>query len=86
MCGHVWNKVYILGRSPIYVDTTWMSRGSFKIAQRKPNEQKRKREIRQNKRDHKTHNHNMDYFDFTYSDLMKQGEYRFTTQRKLIKK
>jgi len=85
--GHVWTKVHVTGRPPLYVDTTWMSRGTFNIGQwRHHNEQKRKREIRQNKRNHKSHNYEMDYFDFSYADLTRQGEYRFTNQRQLIKK
>ncbi|MDY6407838.1 MAG: transglutaminase-like domain-containing protein [Pseudomonadota bacterium] len=84
--GHVWTKVNVLERSPIYVDTTWMSRGGFNITQRRHSEQRRKREIRQNKRDHKSHTYQMDYFDFAYSDLAKHGEYRFTRNRQLIKK
>ena len=84
--GHVWTKIYIPGRQPLYVDTTWMARGTFGGGKHGRTEQARKREIRQNKRENKAYHHNMNYFDFTYSDLMSQGEYRFTTQRQLIKR
>ena len=84
--GHVWTKVHIPGRQPLYVDTTWMARGTFGGGKRGRTEQARKREIRQNKRENKSYTHSLNYFDFTYSDLMKQGEYRFTSQRQLIKK
>ena len=84
--GHVWNKVYIPGKPSIYVDTTWMSRGRFYLNQRRHTEIKRKQEIRKTKREHKSHDYNMDYFDFNYSDLMRQGEYRFNDTRQLIQK
>ena len=83
--GHVWTKVHIPGRQPLYVDTTWMSRGHFEI-KRHHTEQSRRQEIRRNKRTHKSNNYEMTYFDFTYNDLMRQGEYRFTNSRQLIKR
>lgn len=84
--GHVWTKVRILGKEPLYVDTTWMARGTFGGGKRGRTEQARKREIRQNKRENKSYTHSMDYFDFSYSDLMKKNEYRFSSGRQLIKK
>ena len=84
--GHVWTKIHIPGRKPLYVDVTWMARGGFGGSKRTRSEQARKREIRKNKRENKSYEYSQEYFDFTYPDLMQQGEYRFTTQRQLIKK
>jgi len=84
--GHVWTKVHIPGKKPLFVDTTWMARGGFGGGNRRRSEQARRQEIRQNKRENKSYNHSMAYFDFSYPDLTQQGEYRFTTQRQLIRR
>ena len=84
--GHVWTKVTVPGRPVLNVDVTWMARGKFGGGPRKKTEFARKREFRKNQRENRTYQHDMAYFDFSYSLLEQRGEFRFDSKRQAIKK
>ena len=84
--GHVWNKVNIPGhRGGVLVDITWMSRGQTAQTNKRLTQHIKNRELRKIKRERPTYSYNMKYFDFTYKDRQKHGEYRFSNDRQILK-
>jgi transglutaminase-like putative cysteine protease len=83
--GHVWNKVNIPGRKSVLVDITWMSRGQTAQTDKRLTQHIKNRELRKIKRERPTYSYNMTYFDFTYKDRQKHGEYRFSLDRQILK-
>jgi transglutaminase-like putative cysteine protease len=84
--GHVWNKVNIPGhRGGVLVDITWMSRGQTSQTNKRLTPHIKKQELQKIKRERPTYTYNMTYFDFTYKDRQKHGEYRFSNDRQILK-
>lgn len=83
--GHVWTMVHIPGGKKLLVDVTWMSRGQSGRTNQRLTPVMKNKEIQKMKQSNQTHAYHMKYFDFDYKTLQRNGEYRFSHRKTLLR-